>query len=40
MVRDSSRSEMMHFLEGKPHAPVISSHEMSKAEMLANSINE
>jgi hypothetical protein len=38
--RDSSRSETMRFLEGKPHAPVISSHEMSKAEMLANSIND
>jgi hypothetical protein len=40
MQRDSSRAETMLFLEGKPHTPVISSHKMSKAEMLANSINE
>jgi hypothetical protein len=38
--RDSSRSETMRFLEGNPHAPVISSHEMSKAEMLANSSSQ
>ncbi len=40
MERDSSRSKTMLFLEGEHHTPVISLHEMSKTEMLANSINE
>jgi len=38
--RDISRAETMVFLEGKPHVEIISSHDNSKAEMLANSTNE
>jgi hypothetical protein len=35
-----SRAKTMVFLEGKPHVEIISSHDKSKAGMLANSTNE
>jgi hypothetical protein len=38
--RDISRSQTMLSLEGKPHAPLITSHEASKAEMLGNTSNK
>jgi len=38
--RHISRNYTMVFLEGKPHAEIISSHDKAKAEMLANNTNE
>jgi hypothetical protein len=38
--RDDSRAETLLFLEEKPHALLISSHEMLKADMLENSNNK
>jgi hypothetical protein len=38
--RDDGRAETLLFLEEKPHAPLISSHEMLKSDMLVNSNNK
>jgi hypothetical protein len=38
--QDISKACTMVFLEGKPHAEIISSHNKAKAEMLANGTNE
>ena len=35
--RDDSRTETLHLLESKPHAKLLTSHEISKAELLAKS---
>jgi hypothetical protein len=38
--RDDSRAETQRYVSEKPHAPMVTSHERSKKQMLANSINE
>jgi hypothetical protein len=35
--RDDSRTKTLHLLESKPHAKLLTSHEISKAELLAKS---
>jgi hypothetical protein len=34
--RDDSRAEMQWYAEEKPHAKMVTSHECSKTDMLAN----